>query len=116
MSDSAGDTAWRARSGFRQPCLTGGVGISVLCLFLRGWVKVDYYSAARTRRTWFSVAFVAGVEEKHRVVVVMVDGDDDNRGRAVLTAIAGCRASDGIRYLRSGAAIVWGMGIICIFY
>ena len=41
-------------------------------------------------------------------MVLMVDGDDDNRGTAVLTAIAGCRASDGIRYLRSGAAIVWG--------
>ena len=41
-------------------------------------------------------------------MVLMVDGDDDNRGTAVLTAIAGCRASDGIRYLRSGAAIVRG--------
>ena len=78
----------------------------------RGWWKgvlvgIGGGSNSRTRRTWFSVAFAAGVEEKHRVEVVVVVVNGDDRGREVLAAAtAGCRANDGIRYLRSGVAIV----------
>lgn len=68
-----------------------------------GMVCICRCRCRRTRRTWFKVAFAAGVEEKDRV--------GRSRGSAVfivfvVVGIADLRARDGHNDLRSGAAIL----------